>query len=485
MSISGDKSSRVISPHELVRKLDGWNNGDDARELWRRLAEAIKDFIDQDQPPAGTRLPAERPLAAQLVVSRTTVVHAYAYLRDELRYVESLRGSGVRVCGSDAATRSSSVSNDGRLATFTGSAREEVNLSSGALDGIPDVLEARAAVTDAELEPYLDGDGYWPSGIPSLRAAVAEYYRSLGLPTDIDQILITNGSQHALWLLTRQQCKPGTAVVVEDPTYRGALSIFAHHNLHRHAVSATEDGPRLSRLREITNRTRVRMVYLLPTAHNPLGYTMSETARENLARFAREKGLFLVDDGSTSETLFDDRSPTSLARLLPTDQVATIGTVSKLFWGGLRVGWVRASRQRIKDLADIRAAMDFGGSVIDQLTAAKLLERIEEIRAERRAWLRQCYDDTDAILREFAPSWQWQRPSGGSTLWVRVPGVDAGALRSLARSHNVVVTTGMECSPEDGHGDVLRIPFARPQEDLRCGIATLAKLADDPRVAAT
>jgi DNA-binding transcriptional MocR family regulator len=468
-----------IDATTLAGKLMGWDSGEDSLSKPARLAGALRELVDGGSLVAGTQLPAERALGQAVGVSRATVTEAFRRLRED-GWLDSRQGSGSRVRG----TRAGGVATDGRLVSISGHETGELDLSSGALPGLSAVGEAFGALQGSDLEPFLGSDGYWPYGIPPLREAVADYYCALGVPTTCDDILITAGSQQAVSLLAHSRLAAGDRVAVEDPTYRGAISVFAERNARLMPLPMTSSGPDLRVLETATRTTPARMVYLIPTAHNPRGATMSEHARQRLAGIAAERALFVVDDGSTAETLLDRTTmPTLLAQHLPAGQTATIGTASKLWWGGLRVGWIRTSPELVRHLAEVRRPFDLGGPVAEQLVTARLLADVDAHRVERRSWLQQRYTDTVAALREFAPQWEFGRPTGGTTLWIRLPGVDVVALCSLAyREHGLKITSGAACSPTDSFHDVLRIPYAKPVESIRKGLSVLAELARDPRV---
>jgi DNA-binding transcriptional MocR family regulator len=467
----------------LARLLAGWDKGTNG-PMPDRLASGLRELMHLGDVTEGTLLPAQRALASALGISRDTVDKAYARLR-EAGELDSRQGSGTKLRrkGNPIAAPARV---DGRLASFSGHAEQLVDLSSGALEGLDFVGEALDKLNSADLADYVATDGYFPAGVPPLREAVAAYYRDLGLPTDSNQILITSGAQQAIWLLAQCLVEAGDHVVVEDPSYRGALEALRERGARILPVPMTDDGPDRKILDGTTRSTRPRLCYLLPTAHNPTGSTVSDAGREQLARLLNDRELFVVEDGSPAELLLDrDTPPLPLAQHIGADRSATIGTLSKLAWGGLRVGWIRTSAELVRRLAELKKPVDLGGPVAEQVVGKYLLDQVSAIRRRRRAWLIERYDRTDATLTETVPDWQWHRPSGGSGLWIRLPGVDVPTLTALARRHGIAVTAGTACSPTDGYRDRLRLPFAANPDVVRRAIPELAVLARDPRVAAT
>ncbi|MEE1739324.1 PLP-dependent aminotransferase family protein [Streptomyces sp. BE147] len=463
-----------IPPTRLSRLLTGWSKGGTGA-LPRLLADALRELAQRGDIAPGTVLPSQRALAAAIGVSRSTVTAAYGMLEAEGR-LESRHGSGSRLRASGAVGEPAT---EGRLASF-GTRDSGIDLSSGALDGLPAVAAAVGALSARDLGPALAGDGYLPYGLPELREAIAGYHRSAGLPTSPDQILVTAGSQQAVWLITQGLVEPGDTVVVEDPTYRGALEALRSRGARLvplPAASPHGDGP--AALARLAGRVRPRLVYLQPSVHNPTGRGMDEDTRLRWAAALAEHGVYTVEDNAYAElTLRHDDAPVSLAPRLPADATATIGTLSKLFWGGLRVGWIRASATVVHRLADIKKSVDLSCPVVDQMLAVRLLRQLPEARARRRSQLRDRLAETERLLLAHAPGWRWERPAGGSALWVEVPGADAEATAQLARRAGVLIVPGPAFSAVDGFRHHLRLPFADGHGNLERALPVLADCAE-------
>ncbi|WP_177181814.1 PLP-dependent aminotransferase family protein [Streptomyces sp. TLI_105] len=475
-----------IASTRLSRLLTGWSS-EGSGPLPRRLADALRELAERGDVPGGSVLPSQRELALVLGVSRSTVTAAYGLLESE-GWLESVRGSGSRLRGSGALDRYVA---EGRLVSFN--ARSDgsgaADLSSGALPGLGAVGEAVGALTRADLGDLLGDDGYHPYGIPALREGVAAYYRAAGVATEAEQILVTSGSQQAVWLVAQALVEPGDTVVVENPTYRGALEALRARGARLVPVGGDgpdggADGAGPAELRRLCAHGRPRLVYLQPTVHNPTGRTLDGAARREWRRVLADQELFTVEDTACAELALgngtagsDDSAPVPLVADLPMGSTVTVGTLSKLFWGGLRVGWVRSSPQVVARLAKIKTSVDLACSVVDQLVAVRLLDRLPEARARRRAELRGQRDAAEALVRGAAPHWEWTRPAGGPALWVRIPGVDTEALAQLARRHGVSVVPGAAFSPVDGFRDRLRLPYAHGTGALAAALPTLLECA--------
>ncbi len=210
-----------FSAARFARLLDHWSDG--SGPVSTRLLGAIRDHIRSGQLPAGARLPSERQVAATLGIARTTVTNAFDALRTDGLLV-SRTGVGTFV---SAAGRHATARGDDRLGSFAHEHSEaRIDLRSAALPAIPLVGKMLARQSEDDFAEILTTHGYVPAGLPILRSAIAEYYTNLGLPTDPGQIVVTSGAQQAVRLVAQAVVEPGDPVLVEEPTYRGAIEVI-------------------------------------------------------------------------------------------------------------------------------------------------------------------------------------------------------------------------------------------------------------------
>jgi DNA-binding transcriptional MocR family regulator len=160
--------------------------------------------------------------------------------------------------------------------------------------------------------------------------------------------------------------------------------------------------------------------------------------------------------------------------LIDPDRLLVVGTLSKLVWGGIRVGWVRGPRALIGSLTDLRRGLDLSGSVLDQLAALALVPGIDAQRDERRRVLTERFEALTARLGRAVPGWSWWLPAGGSGVWVDT-GEDAVALGLRARARGIRLTAGPAFSPHDGHGTFLRLPVWLTDDQLDRAVRFLAE----------
>jgi DNA-binding transcriptional MocR family regulator len=467
MSRSGPPESLT----RVARLLRGWETRGELT-LPERLAAAIIELIDQGELPAGFRLPSERRLADTLAISRGTVSAAYGELRAD-GWLDSRVGSGSRVMSVRGRPAADRTRVDGRLATVA-EHDAALDLTSGALPGLPTTAVLAQRAVRERLPRLLAGNGYEPQGLAELRAAVSAYYGALGAPTRPEEVAITTGSQQALQLLADAFVAPGDTVLIEDPTYRGAIEIFHSRGARLVPVPVLDDGPDPDALHRLVQRLRPRVVYMLPIAHNPTGFVVDRERAQAIAAVLAASEAIFFEDGTPADLVLDrSRPPTPIGVDIPAERWVSIGSISKLYWGGLRIGWIRAPCGVIERMTRIKTATDLGTSLVSQAIAIECLQGVEAARAERRAELLASLDDAEALLRERAPEWSWRRPQGGSALWVRVPHTDTRSLAEAGRRHGVAVVPGSFFSAVDGFADRIRVPFWGGLDDLRAGIELL------------
>ncbi|MEV1179058.1 pyridoxal phosphate-dependent aminotransferase, partial [Nonomuraea sp. NPDC049784] len=178
--------------------------------------------------------------------------------------------------------------------------------------------------------------------------------------------------------------------------------------------------------------------------------------------------------GAPMDLCFTGETPPPLASFKGGDHLISVGSLSKLVWGGLRVGWIRAAAPLVSRLARLRAVHDLGGEVFSQLAAVALLRRLDEVRAARVRTLRERHDHLCAELREHLPSWSFEPALGGQTIWVRIPRGDVDSFAQVALRHGVAVPPGRSFDPLGGHADRMRLHFLFPEEELSRAVNNLA-----------
>lgn len=449
----------------VVRELGNWRTSSRTGPAYHGLADALRLLIIDGRLPVGTRLPSERVLAEALRVSRTTVTAAYTRLRED-GYLHARRGArsttALPVTPSDRSPLPASP---------------HTGLAAAALAApAPAVLTAYAEAA-RELAPFLRGMGHELVGVAPLREAIAEKYCRRGLPTGPEQIMVTTGALHAIGLILKTYTKQGDRVLVEQPTYHGALSAITASGAHAVPVPMTDHGWDLDAMEHVLTRLAPQLAYVIPDNHNPTGHTLAGDDRRRLARLLVDTRTPGIIDETMSDIWLEQPPPRPLAAELTThrDLLLTVGSMSKSFWGGLRIGWIRAERSAIAALAALRPTVDMGTPILEQLAAAKLLAVADDVLPARREMLRTRRRHLRRLLAEQLPDWQPGPGTGGLSLWVRLPAPMSTALSAAAARIGLELPAG----PRFGvHGTLerfVRIPYALPEEQLDEAVALLVR----------
>ncbi len=457
---------RIAAPH-LVRLLGDWRGGAAA---YPALAAALRTLIVEGRLPPRTRLPSERALAAALGISRNTATAALDVLREQ-GYLASRRGTGSWVTSPAVAADRP----DERLAPGP----DVIDLTLANLPAPAD-LGALAALAANAVTGELGGHGYEPFGLPATRAAIGAHLCARGLATEPAQVLVTQGALHALDLALRALVRPGDRVLVETPTYPGALDAIRAHGAVAIGVPVGPDGWDPAFMRTALRDARPRLGYLIPDFQNPTGFRASAEQRAELARAARAAGVLLLSDESLAELWIDaGERPPSLGAGDSGTGVLAVGSLSKPVWGGLRSGWVRGDRELLRSLALARGSQDVGSPVLDQLLAVEVLGRLDSLLPGRRALLRERRDALRAALATLRPAWRVAWPGGGMSVWAELPdGTASSALAARAVEHGVRVAAGPRFGAEGGFEQRLRLPFTQPPELLTEAVRRLAAAED-------
>lgn len=438
-----------ISPFRLARNLGDWRGN---RPAYLGLAERIRLLLLDGRLIPGTRLPAERELAATLSLSRNTVAAAYAELR-ATSHADSIRGSGTHL----------------RLPGLrrTGFHSEEDHVDLDFRKATPAAYAGTAeAYREAlqQLPHYLHHSGYDAVGLGDLRAEIAQTYTDRGISTTGDQILVTVGAVHAWRLIVSAFVSPGERVLIEQPTYPPAVDILTSVHACVLGIPVDANGWDIEVAEELFRRKFPTLAYLMPDFHNPTGSSMSNEERRRMAQAADAAQTMLVADETTA--LLDiDRGP-RLPLSAYSPRVVSIGSMSKTAWGGLRIGWIRAAPPVLERVRAARGTVDMGTPLVEQLATVHLLRNSAALLASRSEQLRAGRDHLRAALGEAFPQWTLPVVSGGLSLWIQLGEVSSSAVVQAARPLGLALVSGPRFGLDGSFERYLRLPFTQPLQQI-------------------
>jgi DNA-binding transcriptional MocR family regulator len=470
-----------LSLVEMTTMLGRWDRA--TGPLYSRLARAIARLLEGGQIASGTALPAERQLAAALSVSRTTVSAAYAELR-RAGWLDARQGSATIVTGAVHSPVAAYKTN-GLFASLMRAHPDVIDMTVAVPQAAPVVRDVLAdpSVAGVDLDRAIEGHGYYPAGYPPLREALAQILTGNGLPTAPDELMVTSGAQQAISLVARATVGDGETVVVEEVTYPGALDLVTSRGAELAPVPITTRGIDVDALTRVIDTNAVRLVYLVPTFHNPTGSVLELSSRQRLVDTLSEHRVTTVDDLTLHELDHGDPSPPPLAALGPDAPIISVGSMSKVFWGGLRVGWVRARPPVIEHLIGFKTSADMGTSAIAQVVATASLTRYDETRRWRNQRLARSLETLVNAIGELLPDWDWQAPAGGPHLWVGMPpGGDATTLSHAALRKGLALVPGTLLAADESRAhDRIRLPLYPDGEALVAAVRIMAATWNEQR----
>ncbi|MEV8018486.1 PLP-dependent aminotransferase family protein [Streptomyces sp. NPDC086554] len=428
---------------------------------YRALADGIRMLVLEGRVPVAARLPAERELAVSLSVSRTTVAAAYEALRTE-GFLESRRGAGSWTAvpaGNPLPARGLEPLPPEALGSM-------IDLGCAALPAPEPWLTRSVQGALEELPPYAHTHGDYPAGLPELRQMLAERYTARGIPTMPEQIMVTTGAMGAIDAICHLFAPRGERIAVESPSYANILQLMRETGARLVPVAMADGlgGWDMDRWRQVLRDAAPRLAYVVADFHNPTGALADEDQRRQLVDAARSSGTVLVVDETMSELQLDTDlpMPRPVCGFDPAGStVITVGSASKAFWAGMRIGWVRAAPDVIRSLISARAYADMGTPVLEQLAVNWLLNTggWESAVEVRRAQARENRDALVAAVRRELPGWEFEVPAGGLTLWVRTGGISGSRLAEVGERVGVRVPSGPRFGVDGAFEGYVRLPF--------------------------
>ncbi|WP_019145307.1 MocR-like transcription factor YczR [Aeromicrobium massiliense] len=433
------------------------------------LAERVRLLVVDGRVADGARLPSERDLAVALGVSRTTTARVYAELR-ERGVLRSRRGSGSVVQVPPSESHVSSL-------ITAPSAPGTIALTYSAPAGPPGLARAFAAAQE-QLPALLATTGYLPDGLPVLREALAERYRRQGLPTDPEQVVVTNGAMGALSLAFRTFVSAGDRVVVEGLSYPHAYDAIVASGGRLAPLPVTEHPWDVQALAALLGSGRHATAYFIPDFHNPTAAVMDESTRAAWARLLRRHGVLPVVDESLREVNLDRvELPPSYATYDP--RAVLVGSASKEFWGGLRIGWARLPRHLVTPVLQRRMTLDLGSSAFEQLVLAHLLQGDGADADHRRETARTARDHLLAELAVQLPMLAAEPPAGGLNVWAELPERVSTPLVAAAERHGLLLTPGPRFHAHAGGETRLRLPYTQGEAVITEAVRRLRDAWDE------
>src|SRR5579862_8135875 len=479
--------------------------------LYIQLRDQLRALVHAGDLRPGDRIPASRELATILGVHRTTVANAYAELEAEgLIQGHVGRGTYIQGNGNGHPLRFTppppSLNGEGGLRwelLFADERGEEILsrlTASAPLDALSFVMARPAtdffpveelqtcvnAVLRREATEVLSlgsSDGYAP-----LKEALLEVLRQDGIPAKDENLLVTAGCQQALDLISKAFVRPGDCVVMENPTYPGAVAIFNGARarcigvpVNTHPEPGKPFGVDLEAMEATLAANRVKLIVLTPDFQNPTGASMPLASRRRLLEVAAKYQVPIVEDNVYARLHAREECIPSLKQLDRNNLVIHIDSFAKVAFPGLRVGWIVAPAAAIGRLRLVKQMTDLHTDQLAQATLAEFLKR--GLFQKHLTKMRKVYADRlravdEALRRQMPEGVRWTKPEGGMCLWLELPpGFDASELMIHARERGVLFAPGRYFYVQSPMPNTMRLGFANLNEkQIARGVVILAEL---------
>ena len=476
---------------------------DSNEPIFRQVVREIQGLIRSGSLPEGFRLPPERRLANALGVNRSTIFNAYRELK-ALGMVDAHVGRGTAVLKAPSPIpdaigvpwrqlfrESVARSHDPIISDLLAlSERQDViSLSIGLpapellpLDTFGEYTEELIREVGAPLLLHCPTEGHTP-----LRETLAQWVAARGIRARASEVLVVSGSQQGLDLVARIFVDPGDVVVVEEPTYIGALQSFRVAGAKIIGIPVDEGGMRTDILASILERERPKLIYTLPTYQNPSGAVMSVERRRHLLELASRWHVPILEDDPYSELRYEGEPLPSLKALDDNDLVLYQSTFSKVLFPGLRIGYLVVPPVVLRQLALAKQGVDLHANTFSQ----HLLERFvrdghfaAHIENSKTVYRRRRDRMAAALRQDPSIGLDFDVPKGGFYIWCRLPeGVEQSALLANAAARGVVFLPGRACYPTEPTENCIRLNFSHASEDfIEVGIERFLEGVRETRV---
>ncbi|TDL64037.1 PLP-dependent aminotransferase family protein [Rhodococcus qingshengii] len=463
--------------------------------LTKQIYHSILDHIRSDLLEEDLQLPSVRELSKQLGVSLLTVVKAYQKLEHE-GYITSVQGKGtfIRKTKNEETERKEGTSSyDWQLSVQDYLPRsqfarfhqvpEKIHLSSSMID--PGLLPNR--YLEQEIHKMLSENPLILSqygeiqGDKELRQAMVEYLKRMDVPTTQDNILVTSGSQQGIDLVARTFVGPGDVVVMEAPTYPGAIDVFRGRGATILTVPVDSDGMSVDLLQNLCDKYKPKIIYTVPTFHNPTGAVMPLKRRRQILELASSIQCLVIEDDPCSEIYFEKKPPVSMKSLDHYGNVIYLKGLSKILAPGCRIGILAASGSIFKRLLAAKANADLGSPLLTQkaihpfITSTRMMDHLKKLRTA--IMIRR--DLVLEILSQHSPEEvSWFIPKGGLNVWLTLPSwINTEHLLLEAKTKQITFLPGSACYPTEQENHHLRISFSYMKEQqLEQGVTTICNI---------
>ncbi len=405
--------------------------------IYKQIINYIKQKIGNGEWTIGEKLPSQRELAEKFEVNRSTVVEAL----DELKadgLIEGKGKNGTRIINNTWSLMASMPSSSWEGYIKNGIHKPNLRTIQiiNKLEYRDDIIRLGTGELSPELFPKdmmkkvfenvsnsLSSLSYeMAKGSPKLRKVISEYLKKFHINVSSESILIVSGSLQALQLISMSILKPGSRILVENPSYIKSLHVFDFSGVSFTGISMDADGIRLNEILKNIDRN-TSFLYTIPTFHNPTGILMPQYRRDKLLDLCTKERIPIIEDDAYRELWLDEMPPYPIKAKDENGIVLYMGTTSKSIAAGMRIGWVAAPETVVERLGDVKMQTDYGASSISQYVTAEWIESgfyeiyLKELRKKLKIRREIALNVLEKYFFDIAC---WNIPKGGFYIWLKL-----------------------------------------------------------------
>ena len=472
-----------------------WNitlNKDSETPLYIQIAEYIKKLIDENQIE-DDKLPSIRQLANHLDVNNVTTVNAYKLLEQD-GYVYSKKGSGTYIKRIPNPGEYSYLEEGDMELMVSGIlpiSQDSINFAS--VSPTPDVFPIEEF--KQSLAEVLDRDGAYAflypeiTGYEPLRESISEFLlENSSIKVNKEQILITSGGQQALDIISKTLINQGDCILVENPTYSGALSAFESRGAKIIGIPMLEDGIDMDLLKSNIRRFHPKFLYMMTNFQSPTTYSYSTSKKNELLSFAHEYGFYIIEDDFLTDLSFNEEIDLPLKSKDKYDNVIFIKSFSKIFMPGVRIGFITLPNKLFKDIIKAKHTTDISSSGFLQRAFDQYLRKgywKNHIKKVREVY-KEKYDFFVSELSKLEKyGIEFSLPNGGLSIWIKLPEeIDGVELYKECIEYNLSIVPGKVFFTDNSlYSNYIRLSFGNvSNEEIRDGIYILDNILSKPKL---
>lgn len=446
--------------------------------MYIQLYEEIKNLIENDSLKADEKLPPIRSLAKKLEVNNVTIVSAYRML-EQKNYVYSKVGSGTYVKGKKANKYNNEYISAVTMMEqgYVKIDQKEINFSTSTPNPQLFPVKEFKEVLNEVLERdggfafgYQELQGYYP-----LRESYKQYLSERGIDVLTEEVNVISGAQQGIDIISKALINFNDTIVVESPTYSGALAAFKSRGANIIEIPILEDGIDTKELETILKTTDVKLVYVMTSFQNPTGISYSQDKKLQLLYLAQRYNCYILEDEYLSELRYYGESDLPIKALDGSNRVIYLKSFSKIFMPGIRLGFLITPGKISNMVLSAKHNTD--------ISTSSLMQRAFDLYLRKKKWVKHIemmkniyhdrYDITVGILKKNLDFIQFKEPDGGIHIWGKTD-IDSSILYAAAREKGVLITPGRIFYLDDRSTNYFRISYAGVEsEEIYKGLEIL------------